>query len=98
MCCHSIAQTWIAVRAADTYRAREEEPAQLVIRGGIPAGAVPSLTISEGTAAEIPTGAIDSPRALMRSECFCGAVVRLEYYRTTNKLPKTTKLVEKFID
>jgi len=47
-----------AVRAADTYRAREEEPVQLVIAGRIPAGAVPSLTISEGTAAEISTGAM----------------------------------------
>jgi molybdopterin biosynthesis enzyme len=27
-----------AVRAADTYRAREEEPVQLVIAGRIPAG------------------------------------------------------------
>ncbi|MEA3324629.1 MAG: gephyrin-like molybdotransferase Glp, partial [Euryarchaeota archaeon] len=47
-----------AVRAADTYSAREEEPVQLVIAGRIPAGAVPSLTISEGTAAEISTGAM----------------------------------------
>ncbi|PXF58808.1 MAG: molybdopterin biosynthesis protein [Candidatus Methanogaster sp.] len=47
-----------AVRAADTYSAREEEPVQLVIAGRIPAGAVPSLTLSEGTAAEISTGAM----------------------------------------
>jgi putative molybdopterin biosynthesis protein len=47
-----------AVRAADTYSAREEEPVQLVIAGRIPAGAVPSLTISKSTAAEISTGAM----------------------------------------
>ncbi|MEA3282675.1 MAG: gephyrin-like molybdotransferase Glp [Euryarchaeota archaeon] len=47
-----------AVRAADTYNAREEEPVQLTIAGRIPAGDVPSLTISEGTAAEISTGAM----------------------------------------
>ncbi len=50
-----------AVRAADTYRAREEEPVQLVIAGRIPAGAVPSLTISKSTAAEISTGADAGP-------------------------------------
>jgi putative molybdopterin biosynthesis protein len=47
-----------AVRAADTYGAREEEPVQLVIAGRIPAGAVPSLTISRSAAAEISTGAM----------------------------------------
>ena len=60
-----------AVRAADTYRAREEEPVQLVIAGRIPAGDVPSLTISEDTAAEISTGAM-LPRG-------ADAVVMVEY-------------------
>ena len=62
-----------AVRAADTYRAQEEEPVQLVIAGKIPAGAVPSLTISEGAAAEISTGAMLPPGA--------DAVVMVEYTR-----------------
>ncbi|MEA1945061.1 MAG: gephyrin-like molybdotransferase Glp [Euryarchaeota archaeon] len=47
-----------AVRAADTYTAREEEPIQLETVGRIPAGAVSSLTISAGKTAEIGTGAM----------------------------------------
>lgn len=47
-----------AVRAADTYTAREEEPVQLAIKGVIHAGHVPALSISGGGAAEIATGAM----------------------------------------
>ena len=47
-----------AVRAADTYTAREEDPVSLEIIDRIPAGAVSSLTISSGEAAEIGTGAM----------------------------------------
>ncbi len=47
-----------AVRAADTYTAREEEPVQLAIKGVIHAGHVPALSISGGVAAEIATGAM----------------------------------------
>ncbi|RLG23655.1 molybdopterin biosynthesis protein, partial [Methanosarcinales archaeon] len=47
-----------AVRAADTYTAREEDPVSLEIIDRIPAGDVSSLTISSGEAAEIGTGAM----------------------------------------
>lgn len=47
-----------AVRASDTYTAREEEPVHLAIRDVIHAGDTPSITISAGETAEIGTGAM----------------------------------------
>jgi len=47
-----------AVRAEDTYTAREEAPVELEMIGRIPAGDAPTLTISAGVAAEISTGAM----------------------------------------
>ena len=47
-----------AVRAEDTYTAREEARVELEMIGRIPAGDAPTLTIRAGAAAEISTGAM----------------------------------------
>jgi len=46
-----------AVRAEDTYGADETEPATLSIVGTVSAGTPPEVTVGEGEAAEIATGA-----------------------------------------
>jgi len=46
-----------AVRAEDTYGADEAEPATLEIVGSVSAGTSPDMTVGEGEAAEIATGA-----------------------------------------
>jgi len=46
-----------AVRAEDTYRAREDRPVKLRIVGRIKAGEVPSIYVNRGEATEISTGA-----------------------------------------
>jgi len=77
-----------AVRAADTYTAREDAPVQLVIRGVVHAGYVPALSISAGVTAEIATGAMLPDGA--------DAVVMVEYTeqagastRSASSLPST---------
>ena len=47
-----------AVRAQDTYHAREDRPVQLKPVGSIPAGIDPGIHIGKGDAAEIATGAV----------------------------------------
>jgi molybdenum cofactor synthesis domain-containing protein len=47
-----------AVRAADTYGADEESPADLDLVGTVHAGVAPDLSIGDGEAAEISTGAV----------------------------------------
>ncbi len=46
-----------AVRARDTYGADEVEPATLEVVGSVSAGTSPDVTVGEGEAAEIATGA-----------------------------------------
>ncbi|MGB3714921.1 MAG: gephyrin-like molybdotransferase Glp [Candidatus Promineifilaceae bacterium] len=52
-----------AVRAVDIAKATEEEPALLRIIADIPAGAVPDVAVTPGTAARIMTGAPLPPGA-----------------------------------
>ncbi|MCZ7401551.1 MAG: molybdopterin biosynthesis protein [Candidatus Methanoperedens sp.] len=47
-----------AVRASDTYPAREDSPIGLKLTGSIPAGVNPELVLEKGEAAEIATGAV----------------------------------------
>jgi len=47
-----------AVRASDTYLAREDRPIRLKLTGSIPAGINPELVMEKGEAAEIATGAV----------------------------------------
>jgi putative molybdopterin biosynthesis protein len=47
-----------AVRARDTFGADEADPARLRIVGEVHAGEAPSVTVGEGEAAEISTGAV----------------------------------------
>jgi len=47
-----------AVRASDTYSAREDRPVGLKLTGSIPAGINPELVLEKGEAAEIATGAV----------------------------------------
>jgi len=78
-----------AVRAEDTYPAREGEDAvQLSIIGRVPAGDVPSLTISTGVAAEISTGAMLPSGA--------DAVVMVEYTREIGSSVSIRRAVHKW--
>jgi molybdenum cofactor synthesis domain-containing protein len=52
-----------AVRARDTFGADEADPARLDLVGEVHAGAEPDVTVTEGTAAEISTGAVMPPGA-----------------------------------
>ncbi|RXK51687.1 molybdopterin biosynthesis protein [Halorientalis pallida] len=52
-----------AVRARDTFGADEADPARLELVGEVHAGAEPDVTVTEGTAAEISTGAVMPPGA-----------------------------------
>ncbi len=45
-----------AVRASDTFGARENSPAYLSLKGEIPMGAIPDFSINTGEAASIATG------------------------------------------
>jgi putative molybdopterin biosynthesis protein len=47
-----------AVQAADTFGANEDEPAHLELAGAVQAGERPDVTVEEGTAVEIATGAV----------------------------------------
>ena len=47
-----------AVRARDTFEAGETDPVALPVRGTVHAGSTPGVTVDEGTAAEIATGAV----------------------------------------
>jgi putative molybdopterin biosynthesis protein len=47
-----------AVRARDSFEAGETDPVALPVRGAVHAGSAPDLTVEEGTAAEIATGAV----------------------------------------
>jgi len=47
-----------AVRARDTFDARENDPVTLSLVGAVHAGAAPDVTVEDGTAAEISTGAV----------------------------------------
>ena len=77
-----------AVRAADTYAAREDAPVQLASRGVIHAGYVSALSITAGVTVEIATGAMLPDGA--------DAVVMVEYTEqavapthSTSPLPPT---------
>jgi len=77
-----------AVRAVDTYTAREDAPVQLANRGVIHAGHVPALSITAGVTVEIATGAMLPDGA--------DAVVMVEYTEqavapthSTSPLPPT---------
>ena len=52
-----------AVRARDTFGADEADPARLPVVGSVHAGAEPDVTVGEGEAAEISTGAVLPPGA-----------------------------------
>jgi molybdenum cofactor synthesis domain-containing protein len=52
-----------AVRARDTFGADEADPARLDLVGDVHAGTEPDVTVTEGTAAEISTGAVMPPGA-----------------------------------
>ncbi len=67
-----------AVRAADTYEAREDNPIHLKSVGSIPAGINPEIRIERGEAAEIATGAVMPAGA--------DAVVMVEYTRSDKDL------------
>ncbi|MFD1589260.1 molybdopterin biosynthesis protein [Halorientalis brevis] len=47
-----------AIRARDTFGADEADPARLELVGEVHAGEAPDVTVEEGTAAEISTGAV----------------------------------------
>ncbi|MFB6120613.1 MAG: molybdopterin biosynthesis protein [Halobacteriaceae archaeon] len=64
-----------AVRAADTFGADEADPAELDLAGTVHAGSEPDVSVEDGTAAEISTGAVMPPGA--------DAVVMVE--RTTER-------------
>ncbi|WP_336001829.1 molybdopterin biosynthesis protein [Halorientalis halophila] len=52
-----------AIRARDTFGADEADPARLELVGTVHAGSEPDVTVEEGTAAEISTGAVMPPGA-----------------------------------
>ncbi|WP_284008466.1 molybdopterin biosynthesis protein [Haloarcula pelagica] len=52
-----------AVRAADTVGASEVDPVELSVAGAVHAGEEPDVTVREGVAAEISTGAVMPPGA-----------------------------------
>lgn len=47
-----------AVQARDSFEAGETDPVVLPVRGTVHAGSAPDVTVDEGTAAEIATGAV----------------------------------------
>ncbi len=67
-----------AVRASDTYSAREDRPIELKFTGSIPAGINPELVLKKGEAAEIATGAVMPEGA--------DAVVMVEYTHLENEV------------
>ncbi len=62
-----------AVRAKDTYQAREDKPVTLELTGSIDTGSVPDVVVDNGTVVEISTGAMMPAGA--------DAVVMVEYTR-----------------
>ncbi len=71
-----------AVRAADTYMAREDVPVQLTNKGVVHAGHVPALAITAGVTVEIATGAMLPDGA--------DAVVMVEYTEQTGASTHST--------
>lgn len=63
-----------AVRAKDTYQAREDKPVTLKLAGSVDTGSVPDVKVGKGTAVEISTGAMMPAGA--------DAVTMVEYTRT----------------
>ncbi len=72
-----------AVRASDTYLAREDRPVRLKLVGSIPAGINPGFHINRGEAAEIATGAVMPAGA--------DAVVMVEYTDIDNLMNPSKK-------
>ncbi len=62
-----------AVRAKDTYQAREDKPIKLKLAGKVETGYIPEVTVGKDTAVEISTGAMMPKGA--------DAVVMVEYTR-----------------
>jgi putative molybdopterin biosynthesis protein len=62
-----------AVRAKDTYSAREDRPVILTTKGRLDAGCISEITVDEGTAIEVSTGAMMPKGA--------DSVVMVEYTR-----------------
>jgi putative molybdopterin biosynthesis protein len=63
-----------AVRAKDTYLAREDKPVTLELAGSVDTGSVPDVIVGKGAAVEISTGAMMPAGA--------DAVTMVEYTRT----------------
>ncbi|MBW6517877.1 MAG: molybdopterin biosynthesis protein [ANME-2 cluster archaeon] len=66
-----------AVRARDTYTAREDRPVKLHLTGKVETGYIPDVIVSKDTAVEISTGAMMPEGA--------DAVVMVEYTRSDKK-------------
>lgn len=60
-----------AVKAIDTIESREDRPVSLRLKGGVPMGRQPEISVSHGEAAEVSTGSMMPPGA--------DAVVMIEY-------------------
>jgi len=60
-----------AVRAEDTIESREDRPVSLRLRGRVPMGRQPEISVSPGEAAEVSTGSMMPPGA--------DAVIMIEY-------------------
>ncbi len=71
-----------AVRAADTYGASEGLPSYLDLAGAVRMGTAPTVTVTAGHCAAIPTGAVLPPGA--------DAVVMVEY--TAETMPGTVEV------
>ncbi len=72
-----------AVRAADTYGASEGLPSYLDVVGAVQMGTQPDVTVTAGTAAEMPTGGVLPTGA--------DAVVMVEY--TNETMPGTVEVL-----
>jgi molybdopterin molybdotransferase len=72
-----------AVRAADTYGASEGLPSYLDLVGAVLMGVAPNVTVTAGTAAEMPTGGVLPAGA--------DAVVMVEY--TNETMPGTVEVL-----
>ncbi|MGA9692332.1 MAG: hypothetical protein WBR33_13055, partial [Pseudonocardiaceae bacterium] len=72
-----------AVRAADTYGASEGLPSYLDLVGAVLMGVAPGVTVTAGTAVEMPTGGVLPPGA--------DAVVMVEY--TNETMPGTVEVL-----
>jgi molybdopterin molybdotransferase len=72
-----------AVRAADTYGASEGLPSYLDVVGAVQMGTQPDVTVTAGTAAEMPTGGVLPAGA--------DAVVMVEY--TNETMPGTVEVL-----